>query len=339
MKPDVLLGIVSSAGLVHAAFLIGLLLHHPKGDRRAHVLLALLLFSVLIRIAKSTTYALFGFTPVYFPVLGLIGMSISGPILYYYFLRLNRQWRAIKGIAYLHFAPTVLLLVLFFPFFQDWIWWGYLIVIVQTVIYLGYLLPFIFKKDVRGIANRWLQVCWGSLLGFWSIYLIQFIGIPDVGYIFTTAVAGALLFILSYLAVFRFEVLGKIHHYRLQQTHSSNNKLGRQLRQKLESPEVFRNADLTLAQLAQVLELSPSQLSRLIQIEFGQSFPEVINQLRISYAQQRLLDQRQPISKIEALAYESGFQSPSSFYAYFKKHVRMTPTEFRKKHSGEFLRR
>jgi AraC-like DNA-binding protein len=52
--------------------------------------------------------------------------------------------------------------------------------------------------------------------------------------------------------------------------------------------------------------------------------------LRVEEAKKRLLDPAKKHYSILAIAEEVGFNSKSSFNLVFKKHVHMTPSEFRK---------
>lgn len=60
---------------------------------------------------------------------------------------------------------------------------------------------------------------------------------------------------------------------------------------------------------------------------------DFVNEYRINYAKELLLDQkRQDLTVLEIL-YDAGFNSKSSFNTEFKKRTGVTPTEYRKMHS------
>ena len=69
----------------------------------------------------------------------------------------------------------------------------------------------------------------------------------------------------------------------------------------------------------------------------GKSFPDFINQYRIEEAKKRLLDPAKKHYTVLAIAEEVGFNSKSSFNNVFKKHVKMTPSEFRKSFETETM--
>ena len=94
--------------------------------------------------------------------------------------------------------------------------------------------------------------------------------------------------------------------------------------------ELFLDSKLTLKRLCEKLEINVNYLSQCINVEFGLSFNDYINSLRIETVKQKLLDPKNDAYKISYLAYSSGFESISSFNTAFKKFTGLTPKEFRK---------
>ena len=89
------------------------------------------------------------------------------------------------------------------------------------------------------------------------------------------------------------------------------------------------DSDLNLVKLADLLEITPHQLSYTINNGFQQNFFQYVNQHRVENAKQLLLDQSHDYT-ILAIAFESGFNSKTSFNTTFKKLTGQTPTEFKK---------
>ena len=97
-----------------------------------------------------------------------------------------------------------------------------------------------------------------------------------------------------------------------------------------ESRPYLKN-DLTLAELAEMIEVSSHHLSQVINEQLGKNFFDFINQFRVQVAEDLLL-QTAPKMTVIDVAMESGFNSKTAFYEAFKKHTGMTPTQFRKNH-------
>ena len=93
----------------------------------------------------------------------------------------------------------------------------------------------------------------------------------------------------------------------------------------------YLDCDLTLQQLASLLNISPVYLSQVINQQMNQTFYDFINRQRIEEAKQRFLHPSQEDTEILAVVFDVGFNSKSTFYEAFKKYTGMTPARFKKK--------
>ncbi len=109
----------------------------------------------------------------------------------------------------------------------------------------------------------------------------------------------------------------------------------KQLLKLMQTHKPYRDGNLTLPTLAEQLGISPNYLSQIINERFELSFRDFLNQYRVAEIQQLLLEQ--PEQTILGLAYDSGFNSKSTFYAAFKKQVGITPSQFRAQHESMSL--
>ncbi len=87
--------------------------------------------------------------------------------------------------------------------------------------------------------------------------------------------------------------------------------------------------DLTLAQLAQRLDMSQHHLSQMLNVHFGLSFFDFINAHRVEEVKRCLGDVRFQKQTILEIALASGFNSKATFNATFKKFTGQTPSDFR----------
>lgn len=90
----------------------------------------------------------------------------------------------------------------------------------------------------------------------------------------------------------------------------------------------YKNTEMTLVDLAQEIETNAKYLSAIINETFSMNFSSFINQLRIEESQ-RLLKEKSHLT-IEAIGFESGFKSKSSFNSAFKKVTGITPSVYKK---------
>jgi AraC-like DNA-binding protein len=90
----------------------------------------------------------------------------------------------------------------------------------------------------------------------------------------------------------------------------------------------FLNVKLTLLEVATNLNVSSQQLSQVINEQNNLNFNDFINSYRIEESKDLLISTSYSNLTIDAIAQKSGFNSKSTFYTAFKKHVGATPKEY-----------
>lgn len=101
--------------------------------------------------------------------------------------------------------------------------------------------------------------------------------------------------------------------------------------QLLEEEKPFVNPNLTLNELAKMLEIHPNYLSQVINSKEEKNFYELINEKRIDEFVKKLENPENKQYTLLAIAYECGFNSKASFNRNFKKYFEVTPSEYQKK--------
>lgn len=97
----------------------------------------------------------------------------------------------------------------------------------------------------------------------------------------------------------------------------------------MEKEKPYLKSDLTVYQLAKILNTNTNYLSTVINNDFKYSFVSFINSYRINEAKQLLKDKNFEQYTIEAIGEEVGFNSKSAFNRAFKKFTKQTPTQFK----------
>lgn len=108
-----------------------------------------------------------------------------------------------------------------------------------------------------------------------------------------------------------------------------NEKLHQLLRIMPES-RPYLDEECSLKELALELDVTPHQLSELINDHLGINFNTFINRYRITEAQQMLIEEKD--RSILSVAYAVGFSSKSAFYESFSKISGLTPKQYRDTH-------
>ena len=103
--------------------------------------------------------------------------------------------------------------------------------------------------------------------------------------------------------------------------------------QLMEEDAPYTDSDLTLDQLAEMMGISPHNLSEIINTRLNQNFFDFVNGYRIEQVKADLTDPGKENYTVLGIAYDAGFNSKSSFYTIFKKCTGMTPAEYRRQYS------
>ncbi len=127
------------------------------------------------------------------------------------------------------------------------------------------------------------------------------------------------------------EVTDKLRQQRYERSTRLQNidkdDVERKLDQIMRQKQPFLNSNLRVSALGRMLDLTGPQLSEFINQRYEENFNVYINKFRIEAAKQILI--QQPDLDITNIAYNSGFNSISSFNAAFKKNTGTTPGQYR----------
>ncbi|SRX76029.1 helix-turn-helix domain-containing protein [Aequorivita antarctica] len=102
------------------------------------------------------------------------------------------------------------------------------------------------------------------------------------------------------------------------------------LSQRMDEEKLYINPELTLNELAQVLDVHPNNLSQVINTFENKNFYDYVNSKRIEHFIKLSSNSENRKFTILSLAFDSGFNSKSSFNKYFKKVTDSTPSEYLK---------
>jgi len=145
--------------------------------------------------------------------------------------------------------------------------------------------------------------------------------------------AFVLLLVLAF-AFYRWYIKWDLERKRQSLKYSKSNldkdkleEINRKLTAFLEKEDVYLDADLSIQKLAKLIGTKPNYLSQVINQYYQKHFRDFINTYRIEVAK-KLLVETDLI--IEAIAFDTGFNSASTFYTAFKKETGTTPTKYRK---------
>ncbi|MBO9611349.1 MAG: AraC family transcriptional regulator [Dyadobacter sp.] len=99
----------------------------------------------------------------------------------------------------------------------------------------------------------------------------------------------------------------------------------------MESEKPYMDSEITLPRLAKMILLNTYQTSYLINSQFNENFYNFIHRYRLENCKRMLLDSEFDHLSILDIAFESGFNSKTSFNTAFKKYTGCSPREFRER--------
>jgi AraC-like DNA-binding protein len=101
------------------------------------------------------------------------------------------------------------------------------------------------------------------------------------------------------------------------------------------SSKCFKNPNLTVIDLAELVDKHPKKVSQLINQYSNNNFNKYINKFRVEEAKKLLLDSNFENLTIEAISAEAGFKSKSVFNTFFKLETTYTPKEFKNNNGSQ----
>ncbi len=342
---------VSLLGAFNGLVLTIYLFAGKKVKSVANYFLGLLLLALCIRV----THAVFLYfnaetLPRIYCQIGFSACFLIGPSLYYFsksqlspITQIPASWKWSWGIQ-LAFITGIGIL---FPFqTSTWIWDK----ILTPVIYgqwIGYVVVtgFLFKDIIKSYFSKtstlkvaekfWLLVYAGNTIILLTYLLIL------TGILQNICMSGPISFsFFLYLTVFS-HVFGS--GKRITPPLLETGKAGKSEKRKIAEndaqtwieklervivdKDLYKDPNLKLSDLAQKINISTHQLSQLLNDNLGKSFSTYINEYRIREAC-KLITTNDRLT-FEAIGYEVGYNSKSTFYTAFKKVTDTTPALFK----------
>jgi len=310
--------------------------------------LGLFLLSLCLKISKSFIFYFYPDLPGVYIQIGILGSSWVGPSLFYFIksaLGKSQKSLTIAKCTYAFWTGAIIAISLIAPYDRyPEVWNNYIWVIVATQftiynILSAWLLKPTFTKLL--LKREQLPTTEKLLISVFIANLIVPLAfkLPLFSFFNGHCISGALFFSLAlYFNTFLFisKKRGEnLFSGKTEPVRYANKKIDEQqamvLTTKLDrmilEGALYKNPDLKLNDLSSKMGISGHQLSQLLNDNLGKSFAAYINEYRVNEACQIIAKQQH--IKLEAIGYEVGFNSKSTFYTAFKKHKNTTPTLYK----------
>jgi len=337
-----LLFFFSALGAFNGLLLSLYFLFFVKRRKIFHPFLGALLLLLSIRIVKSIFLYFNPNLVELFVQVGLSACFLIGPALFLYVVSATdaKNW-SVKH-WWVHVLPFLILIgtiSFVYPYYDHLhLWKNYLIegIYWQWFIYLvvsGVYIRSVFKKIFFGKIKLNPDEIWKI-----SIFLgVSIIWIAYNTTAYTSYITGAISFTFILYVLFLVLILSrnkkeatieiKEKYVDKKIETSDANVYLKKLNDLMQEEALFKNANLKSSDVAKRVQLTTHQFSQLLNDNLGKSFPVFMNEYKISEAKIMMKEKRN--LTLEAIGYECGFNSKSSFYTTFKKIEGTTPAKFR----------
>lgn len=335
----------SALGVFNGVLTSFYLFFFSKKKKIPNYFLGLLVLMLSIRIGKSI-YLIFNENNVrLFLQIGLSACFMIGVMLYYYLKasvgtikKVPISWK-VHIIALLVFILLVGLVrpyeiypAFWGSYFIDFIYiiWGIYIVISGFVL-KNICIKFFNKKKECVVSELWLLLVYIGNIIIYCGYIVGMHKWYVAGALTFSSVIYLLIFFLLYKKnreqIFQ-GIPEKYGSKKNKKTKVEVEALFNRLNELMIIRRLYKNPNLKLRDVAQELDISLHELSQFLNDNLNTNFPFFVNEFRVNEAKELLKTNTQ--FTLEAIGYDSGFSSKSSFYAIFKKSVGCTPLQYKR---------
>lgn len=324
-----------------------IVLKSPKSRNQNNLFLSVLIFSFGICIFESlvrTSGRLIFSVPLYRVMLYHFFSGfyyLIGPFLLFFLRKTTERDFVFKRIHLMHFVPFVI-----FLFFESSINSLMLLRFSHLFVYLlvYWRLAFLClkkssKPDAVAARNRFVFI---KFIGI----LFSVLSVTDIAFFFLRIYSGYVsvrfekwLFLWKALVTvylsFKFLAAPEISKFSREKSPGSvltEDELEyylKKLMAYIKKHRPFLNPNLTVRDLSSELSIPYWHISEVIHRKYGQNFQKFINTFRIDEAR-RLMEESGKKRSLLNIAYQSGFNTKSTFNGAFKTIMNQTPSQYRK---------
>lgn len=340
---DIFLIIICGAGLIHGLILSVYLMFIKPKRTISDSFLAILLFLMAIRVGKSVALQFNDDLEFLFIFLGLSTLLFMGPLLYLYLKSLITQNFKLSIHHYLQIIPFLFVLIIS-PFTSEqWFvengkHWAYILLFgiylhLAFYICISAINLYLFRRSIVNIHKtkpqenilKWLQYVLIGITFIWLSYVLNIFE-DQVPYILGPLIYTVFIYTLTFIAY-------KLNVYKLSsksfEVDNTDSLIYQEIVATLEKNDMYLSTDISLHKLGELTGHSKHIISASINTYAQMNFNNLINYYRVQKAKEILGNEASSKFTISSIAYDTGFNSLSSFNAAFKKFTKTTPSHYR----------
>ncbi len=290
----------------------------------------------------SLIYILPHLSGIVFPLLFLLGPLLRQLTV----IQNNTKWY--KGLL-VHIIPFIISNIIFIPFYlkpvESKILYmrnyqsGQNSIIGKTLFWIAllHLLIYLYLSIKNKIKSKKNSTSIRIYMIFLIIILLE-ISMNIISYKFNITsgfldnfdiiIVSLLLYTLGFRSFFNLKI-EKAESYKGKKISNYEIKLFYNKFEKLLDEYFFLNPDMTLDYFSDLSGFHKNQISQYVNQELGINFKEWINNSRLEFFRIKLINN--DYDSILQLAYDSGFNSKTTFNTLFRKKYNFSPSEYKKK--------
>jgi len=268
-----------------------------------------------------------------------------GPLIYFYVRKAIWPARKFHRKDLLHFCPVILVQAIWLP--------GTVAILkpltfisVSTYLFLSHRLIERFYTDQKFTEGdrhryewRWLDNQLASL-GFVLLLWIPLIAIDYWGFHFSldrnvyyplNLLFGLMVIRMGVVVFFRSETDATVDAPLFPKPSglTALKQKGIWLKKAVQANLYYQDPELSLSSLAEKLDLSPHELSRIINTVLKKSFTDFINEYRVAEVIRKMQEPAYDHITLLGIAYDAGFNSRTTFHRIFKQLTGKSPAEYK----------
>ena len=289
---------------------------------------------------------------------------LFNPAFYLYVNSLIKPTFKLKWIQLLHLLPFIFFEVIAYIIIEPYalqsffipdssLWFRYLFAAASVISWLIYNSASAVKviQHRNSLENEFSTIGKNQKLG-WIFFIVIFyntyciiaviIGILAVllnfpfplSHIYNYSALLLLIYILGFYGLQQGIIFQRIpvnHQERYSRsllTPARKDIIKRQLLHYFNTAKPYLDPDLNMDMLSDHLNIRKHQLTEVLNMDIGKNFFQFVNEYRVEAVKEQLADPKNMFS-IEAIGYECGFSSKSSFFTVFKKITGQTPMQYK----------
>ncbi len=365
-----LIDVIILIGISQGLFLSLTILRIPKANKRANIILALLIFiATYMLIGRFLMFRFLTKATFFYTWIFDLPLYLFGPLVFLYTKRLLFHKNEEKTFSKWHFLPALVFLAgtlaLFVIYNPDTYFEAYSqgkfkvifnLVFVSVIVSNMYYLfrSFVLLKQFRKVSKEsfsfyqnpvnyltYFLVALSTIIVIWTLTFVNNQFLNRFFQIFTYdlvwAIVPVFIFVIGYYSLrqpdlFRVvtEKEAKVQKKRLNEMEISF------LRGKLDAlmidEKLYLESELTLVDVSKKLQTSSNNLSWLLNNVYKTTFYDFINSYRVKEFLKKVENEEHLQHTILALSLDVGFKSKSTFNKAFKLTMNDTPSNYIKKH-------